>query len=147
MARIIRRRRQEDTGRQDRLTALLQTIANIDAEITAKAAERARLVTETEGIFVDLGRDPVIVETDHGTYVAQEVASAGRSSSHIDPVGFRKLVKNDKDFFSAITVLKKPAEQLLSGKELASITSTTPAVAGEPVFSVGPAATQKGKKK
>ena len=143
MARVIRKRRDEDTRRQDRMTEILQTIATLDSEVSTRLATRAMLATEAQGLFTDLGSEPIVLQTEHGEYVAQETRSAGRASSTIDPAGFRKLVEDDKAFFGAIKVLKEPASELLSGKELASITETTPGTVGEAVFSVGPA----GKKK
>jgi hypothetical protein len=143
MARIIRKRRDEDTRRADRMTEILQTIANLDSDIASKQAQRLMLASEAKGIFDDLGKEPFIAATEHGEYVAQETRSKGRASSSIDPAKFRKMVKDDKAFFGAIKVLKEPAEALLSGKELESITTTTPAVAGDPVFAITAVPTKK----
>lgn len=54
----------------------------------------------------------------------------------VDPKGFRNAVRNDDDFFASISVSITNAKKVLSGKELAAITTTIPAQVKPPVLKV-----------
>ena len=61
---------------------------------------------------------------------------AGRSSTTIDPMGYRKAVKDDKEFYGSIKVSVTEAKKVLPAKVLATISSVVAAVAGEETVKV-----------
>ena len=63
--------------------------------------------------------------------IAELYQSAGRASNIIDPKGFRKLVPDDADFYSAVSVSVVKARELLPKKQLDSITTNVPGKPGE----------------
>lgn len=67
--------------------------------------------------------------------IAHWVTPMGRATSTISVEGFKKLV-SDKDFMAAVSVTKKAASELLGERELAKITTTTPASPKEPELKV-----------
>lgn len=144
--RIIRKR-QSVSGAVETVKDKLQTIAIIDQQMRDLIDQRTQCEQEAEKAFaVARAESPcIVVDTVAGPYSASMVTPAGRRSSVIDPKGFRKLVTNDKDFYACIEVTKKKAEQVLSGKELAQITTDIPAKIGEPVFTIGPVKVGKGR--
>lgn len=70
-----------------------------------------------------------LTETKEGTLVAYVERSTGRSSNTVDPEKFRKAVKDDAEFYGAITVSMTEAKKVLPEKALMRITTT---VAGKP---------------
>lgn len=72
-------------------------------------------------------------EVRSGQWKGVVTRSAGRETNVVDPVAFRKLVTNDKDFFSAITVSITNARKVLPTKALDKITKTTPGKPGPEV--------------
>jgi len=78
------------------------------------------------------------VEVANAYGEAKVVIPAGRKSTWIDPKKFFKKVP-EGDFFASITVGMEKAKKVLSEKEIASISTVTPAVPGEPALKIIPA--------
>lgn len=112
------------------------------AAITAKLKSVSKLMVEMGKLNTlyeeEMQELQKLLKASHLTHaaipeaVADIVTPSGKSVNTIDPREFRKLVDDDKDFFEAVTVSVTKAKALLSERELAAITTTTPAKAGEP---------------
>jgi hypothetical protein len=114
-----------------KMELLLKSIAEIEHETEVLTAERTEKVAKLLKLMQVYKRTTVEVEEA----VAERITSMGRSSSRIDPIGFHDLVE-EEDFFACIDVVKGRAEKVLSGKELDSITETTPGKKGEEVLKI-----------
>lgn len=121
----------------DKMRISLQTIANLRS-----AAER--MMKQAAGEEADLFVAMVNAKLDHldgfpegspnldgPMAVADITQSPGKGQNFIDPRKFRAAVKDDKAFYSAITVGVTKAKDILSGKELERITVFTPGKLGE----------------
>lgn len=104
---------------------------SLDAVI-ALQAEAADIATRLQSAEAQLLADmkaAKLVEFGSGGYTASIERAAGRSTNTVDPAKFRKLVKDDAEFFGAISVSMTEAKKLLPEKTLKTITHT---VAGKP---------------
>lgn len=115
------------------LKAHLKLIAKAEADMSASR----RLAAEAEIYMLDTMRKHKIesVTGDDGE-VATITQTAGKGSNYIDPLALRKKVKDDKDFYSAITVSISKAKDILSGKEFEALAKFTPGTPGEPKLKV-----------
>lgn len=111
---------------------LMKSIATSQSMIEQHNAKIAKWLPELQALMAEQGVENFQVND----IFAEITRSAGRASNVIDPVGFRKLVKDDKEFFSAISVSVTAAKKVLPEKALAKITTTTPGKIGDPVIRV-----------
>lgn len=125
-SRIIRRRPSSPGPNLLELARLMKSIS--DAQ-EAAANAMATIAADSALLLAAMQKAGTRAHS-HGLLVAEITQSAGRSSNTIDPKGFRKLVKNDKDFFECISVSNTAAKKLLPEKVLNSITQHTPAKPG-----------------
>lgn len=124
--RIVHRAREASVTQpvREQLKAQLVELEALLAQVELLSVEVAQKKQALfEGMKKAKIKEPLITES--GT-IAEIVTPVGRAENVIDPEGFYKLVGNDKDFFSAVRVYSDKAKSLLSGKELAGITNSTP---------------------
>ena len=123
-----------DASDERRMKHLLKTISeNVDA--VAKA--NARTEAAKESLF-GLMKTYRLPKYEAEALVATITRSPGRSVSTIDVHGFKKLV-SDEDFMSCVKVSVKEAKTVLAGKELDSVTETTPAKLGDEYLEISSA--------
>jgi hypothetical protein len=127
MARIIRNR----VVKKDftKLDALMQDY--VTAENSAAIAAR-KMKEAMSAIRDEMSRNLVTEHVSGGAGIKAELfRSAGRATSTIDPQGFRKLCKDDKDFYACVKVGIMDARKVLPMRQLDTITSVTAAKPGE----------------
>ena len=130
MTRIIRTRKPLfDT---DKANEILKSISQADDAIDAAVSTRAKALSE----LYDLMKRGRVTEFSGERAYATLYRPAGRASTIIDPQGFRRLVKDDKEFYSAIKVSVTEAKAVLPQKQLATISTTIPASVGEETVKV-----------
>jgi hypothetical protein len=126
------RRRSPETNQVEAIQRLVQAAAEAQNEAAA-AAQAAKDALEALGKAL---RAASMTECRAGNYLGALVKSPGRATNTVDPAGFRKLVKDDKEFFESITVSMTAARKVLPAKTLDTITAHTPAVPGPEVVKV-----------
>lgn len=107
----------------------------VDAAVAAQHAADAAVLASKDALEA-LGAAMKKAKTEEvrsGQWKGIITRSAGRETNVVDPVAFRKLVKEDKDFYSAITVSITNARKVLPTKTLETITKTTPGKPGPEV--------------
>ena len=107
----------------------------VDAAVAAQHAADAAVLASKDALEA-LGAAMKKAKTEEvrsGRWKGIITRSAGRETNVVDPVAFRKLVKEDKDFYSAITVSITNARKVLPTKTLETITKTTPGKPGPEV--------------
>lgn len=137
-ARRVRRRSGLSTADETNFKkrAALGELINLVALRQDELASAASLLADAEGKLLAAMQNMHLLEVTEGPYVATVERSAGRATNVVDPLGFRKLVKDDKEFFGAITVSMKAAKQLLPEKTLQRITTNVPGTPGDPKVKV-----------
>lgn len=129
MATRIRRSRPSPASaqRQTRIAELMKSISEKQIETARLAVQLKAETAELYGALKAAG----VTHYETPEALADLLTPVGRAINIIDPAGFRKLVKNDKDFYSAITVSVTAAKKIVPEKQLAPITTTKEAKAGE----------------
>lgn len=113
-----------------------QALAALKEKLVAAGdAQRALAVAanaaqEALAEFTQALKQAKLTEYTDGQWQGTLTRSAGRSTRYIDPAAFRKLVKDDKEFYSAISVSVTEACKVVPGKTLDKITTTTPGTPG-----------------
>lgn len=145
LARIVRRRTPTPVvtsnrpGRRVRAMApgeidfnreAAQALSNV-LSLQAQAATLATELAAAEASLMAKMKRGKLVEIGVQGHVATIERAAGRTSNVVDPKKFRSLVKDDNEFFGAITVSMTEAKKLLPEKTLGRITTSTPGKAGE----------------
>lgn len=113
-----------DTSRID---ALMKSISTAQDEVANQSAIVKQGIAELYILMKAAKMDVHKV----GTLTAEMFRPAGRGSTYIDPEAFRKMVKNDADFYSAISVGVTAAKKVVAQKQLDTITTTKAATPGE----------------
>ena len=111
--------------KREQLGDLINLVAQRQDEMT----EIAVLLDDAKDRLLTAMQEAKLTETKEGTYIATVERSTGRSSNTVDPEKFRKAVKDDAEFYGAITVSMTEAKKVLPEKALMRITTT---VAGKP---------------
>lgn len=109
-----------------RIQALVSAVAQNQEEAAAASARAKTALGELETAMKAAG----LKECRAGDWVGELFRSPGRKSNIIDPKKFRQLVKDDKDFFSAISVSVTEAKKILPERTLDSITTEIPGKVG-----------------
>lgn len=132
--RIVRTRRgkPEDTSGRG-LAELLKSIAMADYQIDQLNHQKA---LATEELYREMKRRKITSFGQAAVANAEIVTPPGRATNVVDPKGFRKLVKDDKTFFSAITVSVTEAKKILPERTLKTITTTIPGKTGQETVKV-----------
>lgn len=113
-------------ARLDLGTAMANAIEAQDALVAAATAAQ-----EAQAKLFAAMKASKLIEFKEGLYIATIERASGRSSNTVDPVKFRKAVKDDAEFFGAITVSMTEAKKVLPEKTLKTMTTTIPGKAGE----------------
>lgn len=130
--RLSRRRTAPVPDNSKRITELMKSISKLHDEM---AAASTKVATESAELLA-LMKAQHLTSFDAGAVHAEITRSAGKSSNYIDPVKFRAKVKDDKEFYSAISVSVTAARKVLPERALAAITTTTPGKPGPEVVKV-----------
>lgn len=134
MATRIRRNRPSPgkAAQLSRIEELMKSISNAQTEANRLGAQVKAETLELYTLMksADLSRHTTADAT------ADVYRSAGRGTNVVDPQGFRRLVKNDKEFFSAVTVSVTEARKVLPQKQLDTITTMLPGKPGEETVKV-----------
>lgn len=126
MVARIRRNRKSPPASIPEIEELMKSISTHQSLMEQHAAN---VKTELDLLLVKM-KAAGMVSHRVEDITADITRSAGKASNYIDPAGFRKLVKDDKEFYSAISVSVTAAKKVLPEKSLARITTTTPGTAG-----------------
>lgn len=99
----------------------------LDAAVAAHKASEAAQIAEKRLMdeLIAAMKSAKLTEFSSGGWSGVITKSAGRATNTVDPAAFRKLIKNDKEFYSAVSVSIVDARKLLPGKILDKITTTT----------------------
>lgn len=114
----------------DHLNGVLYSLAATEEHILALQADASQYRDDAFKEMKRLG----IKEHKNGRCDAEIVRPAGRSSTKIDPCEYHQAVGSDEAFYDSVSVSVGKAKEHLSGKELANVSTVTPAKAGEPVL-------------
>lgn len=114
------------------IDALLKSISDAQDAV----AENAKIATAGISELYTLMKKAKMDVRQVGDIKAILFRPSGRSSTVIDPVSYRKAVKDDKEFYGSIKVAVTEAKKVLPEKVLATISTVTPAVAGEETVKV-----------
>lgn len=125
MATRIRRDRASNSN--ERVEELMKSISNASEQAARYSAEAKSATAELYALMSSLKMSSHTCDD----LVAELYRPAGRATHTIDPKAFRKLVKDDGEFYGAISVSVTLAKKVLPEKQLATITTTTPAKPGE----------------
>lgn len=124
MARQIRTRsRVSQKADMKALEALMKSISTNQEIVNSISAEIKSDLETLHKMMEDAG----ITSHTVGTILAERFIPPGKATSYIDPEEFRRVVKDDKDFYSAIKVSITGAEKILPGKVVDSLKQITPA--------------------
>lgn len=113
------------------LEADVSNAASIQERISELSAELKALTQNIE----DRMKAANLMEVVASDAIASFETPKGRSTSVINPYGFRKLV-SEKEFMEAVTVQVKNAKQYLGEKELRKITTVYPPDKKSPVLKI-----------
>ena len=119
MQRIVRNRAPKKANR-DKLDQFMEAYA--DAEAALSVASR-RLDEAKNKIFEEMTKTAT-TEYVHDNVKVEKFRPAGRESNIIDPQGYRKLCKSDKDFYAAVKVSITEARKIIPMRQLDTITTT-----------------------
>lgn len=125
MERIRRIRRRTVRPKID-LEALVDAAVQAQQEADA-AVLAAKDALNTLGVAM---KKAGVSEARSGLWKGMITRSQGRATNIVDPVAFRKLVKDDKEFYSAISVSIVDARKVLPTKALDKITKQIPGKPG-----------------
>lgn len=137
--RIVRRRAGPTTKSEIDFTkkrAQVGDLINLVAQRQEELAEVAVLLDDAKDRLLTAMQEMNLTETKEGTYIATVERSSGRASNTVDPEKFRKAVKDDAEFFGAITVSMTEAKKVLPEKALMRITTTVAGTPGAPTIKV-----------
>jgi hypothetical protein len=109
----------------------LQLIAIVDSEM--ESAIRRRQVIEDD--IHELMKSGALETVDDGVYKAAITSSAGRSTTTIDPVKFKKHA-GDQAFWACVKIGVTEAKEYVSEKEMARVGTVVAGKPGEPKLSV-----------
>lgn len=126
------RRSRVDAPDTAKIEALMKSIANSQS-LLEKEAKAVKEATNELYSLMKLAKKTVHVV---GDVTATLFRSAGRATNTIDPRKFRKLVTDDKEFYSCVSISTTEAKKVLPEKQLATITTTKAAVPGEETVKV-----------
>lgn len=127
--RILRNRPSQATGR---ITDLMKSISENQDTIAAASAKVKVELAELLILMQASKRDTYSVDA----ITAEVYRPSGKTTNTVDVAAFRKLVKDDKEFYSAVSVSVTKAKEILPKKLYDSIVTSTPPVAGEPAVRV-----------
>lgn len=131
VTRIMRNRATPAVDTKE-IDEIMKSIAGAQAVM----AEEAKFLNEATNTLFTLMKKAKMDVRQVGDIHAVLYRPAGRSSTVIDPVKYRKAVKDDKEFYGSIKVSVTDAKKVLPEKVLATISKVTPAVAGEETVKV-----------
>lgn len=133
MATRILRNRKKVTDHTAEIEALMKSISKAQEAVSVN---ELTIKTDTAALY-DLMKAQKLTVHNAGPISAMLYRPAGRSTSTIDPIGFRKLVKDDKEFYSCVSISVTKAKTIVPEKQLATIITVTPATPGAETVKVG----------
>lgn len=121
------RRNRQVAPNTTRIELLMKSISTLQDRI---AGDNVALKADISALYTEM-KTAGLSEHQVDSILAELYRPQGRATNTVDPKGFRALVKDDKDFYSAVSVSITAARKILPEKQLLPITTTTPAKLGE----------------
>ncbi len=129
---VTRIRRNKPVDKTAEIEELMKSISSAEAII----AEQNEHIKQSIPKLYDLMKAQGMEAHRVDDIIAELYRSAGRATNIVDPKAFRKLVTDDAEFYSAVSVSITKAKEILPKKQLDSITTTIPGKLGEETVKV-----------